>query len=369
MAVEETRVYDVASQGSRAPSWKKNSTAKERRKARLKEAKESANSVQVLQDFEMPSVSHRVKCTKDGEFIMVSGTYPPMIKAFEVAELSMKFQRNLDCEIVDFLILDNDWRKLAFLTADRCVELHAQFGTYYKVRVPRFGRDLALNPEDCDLFICGEGPDVFRLNLEQGRFLAPLQTKSGEDGGNNCIGFHPRSHLIGLGGENGLLEIWDPRTSPKVKPAGTLNVGAGITALRFDASDDVTMAIGTSEGQILLYDIRSSKPFVIKEQGYGLPVKSVKMHSGGKHILSCDAKSIKAWEKANSSRNLLAVEPLADVNHLCLVGDSGVILAAAETSKVLSYYVPALGLAPKWSSFLGSGTNHHKSVCACVCVR
>lgn len=57
---------------------------------------------------------------------MVSGTYPPMVKCFEVSELSMKFQRNLDCEIVDFVLLDDDWKKMAFLLADRVVEIHAQ---------------------------------------------------------------------------------------------------------------------------------------------------------------------------------------------------------------------------------------------------
>lgn len=33
-------------------------------------------------------------------------------------------------------------------------------------------------------------------------------------------------------------------------------------------------------------------------------------------------------------------------------GDSGLVLMAAEQSRVLSYYVPSLGPAPRWCSFL-----------------
>ena len=54
-------------------------------------------------------------------------------------------------------------------------------------------------------------------------------------------------------------------------------------------------------------------------------------------------------------------------------GDSGLLLMAAEQSRVLSYYVPALGPAPRWCSFLdviteeleeeeSPQTNIHKSM-------
>lgn len=28
----------------------------------------------------------------------------------------------------------------------------------------------------CDLYICGVGSDIYRLNLEQGQFLSPLES-------------------------------------------------------------------------------------------------------------------------------------------------------------------------------------------------
>mmetsp|Transcript_9703 Transcript_9703/g.41615 ORF Transcript_9703/g.41615 Transcript_9703/m.41615 type:complete len:552 (+) Transcript_9703:836-2491(+) len=279
-----------------------------------------------------------------------------MVKCFEVNQLSMKFQRNLDCEIVDFTILEPDWKKLSFLLANRVIEIHSQAGFYYKVRVPRFGREMLLHRSTSELYVCGEGEEVYRLNMEYGKFMAPLLTKSGAGGGNNCLAVNPINQLVAFGGEGGVVEAWDPRDLSRNKAAGTLKIGAEITAMSFDSKDGLNLTVGTGSGQVLVYDIRSSKPYAIKEQGYGLPIRSAKMHRDGEHVISCDAKSIKAWSRSETSKNLFAVEPKTDVNHLCLVGGSGLVIAAAETSRVLSYYVPALGLAPKWCSFLDNFT-------------
>jgi ribosome biogenesis protein ENP2 len=67
--------------------------------------------------------------------------YPPQMRVFELSELTMKFKRHLDCEVIDFQILSEDYSKLAFLRADRTLEFHAKFGTYYKVRIPKVGTE------------------------------------------------------------------------------------------------------------------------------------------------------------------------------------------------------------------------------------
>jgi ribosome biogenesis protein ENP2 len=40
--------------------------------------------------------------TPDEQFVVVTGTYPPMVKVFEVRELSLKFERHMDSEVVQF---------------------------------------------------------------------------------------------------------------------------------------------------------------------------------------------------------------------------------------------------------------------------
>ena len=78
-------------------------------------------------------------------------------------------------------MLSDDWTKSIHLQNDRSVELHTQGGFHYRTRIPRFGRALAYHFPSCDALVAGAGPDVFRLNLDQGRFLNPLCLQSGDE--------------------------------------------------------------------------------------------------------------------------------------------------------------------------------------------
>jgi len=95
-------------------------------------------------------------------------------------------------------ILSDDFSKLVFLRTDRTIEFHAKFGHYYKTRLPKvrhdpqnffgpdwslttgqclqFGRDIAYHFPTCDLYTVGVTNEIYRLNLEQGRFLKPLES-------------------------------------------------------------------------------------------------------------------------------------------------------------------------------------------------
>jgi ribosome biogenesis protein ENP2 len=74
--------------------------------------------------------------------------------------------------------LSDNYKKFAFLEADRTVEVHAQFGSYYKVRIPKFGRDMGYRESTAELFIAASGNEVYRLNLDVGRFFNPIETAS-----------------------------------------------------------------------------------------------------------------------------------------------------------------------------------------------
>ncbi|EOY09010.1 Embryo sac development arrest 7 [Theobroma cacao] len=62
--------------------------------------------------------------------------YPPQVKVYELRQFSMKFERHLESEIIDFQVLADDYSKLAFLCADRSVNLHAKYGEHYSLRIP-----------------------------------------------------------------------------------------------------------------------------------------------------------------------------------------------------------------------------------------
>lgn len=373
----DARVYDIS--GRRlAPleaslSVGARSTAAQKR-ARRKLELQNADT-DLIQDFEFPTVCTRVKTTPDGAHIFAAGTYPPQLHVYDTAELSLKFKRHVAADIVDFQLLEPSWRKFALVSADRFVDVHSPFGSHFRARVPRHPRDLMLHRASADLYVCGDGPHAYRLNLHHGRFLAPVPTRSGAAGNNVCA-VSPVNSLLFFGGEAATVDVWDPRTAGAAQaPAGELDVldalsahdpatrrlarhrggRPQITSIRCDESDGVSFAVGTSTGFTLLFDLRSPRALLARDQGNGLPIRSIRLHEDGTHCISADPKGVKVWDR-RSAENMVTIEPDANLNHLCVVGNSGVMCAAVEAPRVKTYYIPALGPAPRWCAFLDTFT-------------
>ncbi|KAF0301035.1 Nucleolar protein 10 [Amphibalanus amphitrite] len=86
------------------------------------------------------------------------------------------------------------------------------------------------------------------------------------------------------------------------------------------------IGVGLSTGQVLLYDIRSDKPLLVKDHYNELPIKDIRFHSGMDLVMSMDSKVVKIWEKESGK------------------------------PKVQTYYIPSIGPAPKWCNFLDNLT-------------
>ena len=132
----------------------------------------------LVQDFDMPGVSSCIGLSPDRQYAVVTGMYKPTMKCFDLNELSLKFERCFDNEVVKFTFLSEDFSKIIFLQQDRYIELHTQGGRYHRLRVPKYGRDMAYHKESCDVYIACAGSEMYRLNLERGCFLSPLQTEA-----------------------------------------------------------------------------------------------------------------------------------------------------------------------------------------------
>ena len=175
--------------------------------------------------------------------------------------------RHSDAENVQFEILSEDWTRMVLLQADRTLEFHSQSGMHYKTRIPRFGRDLAYLRSTCDLLAVGAGNEVFRLNLDQGQFLQPWQTSLS---GINVVEINPVHQLTALGGEGGVCEFWDPRARKAVSLLelapflGGYASPEALEALEVSSfhflPDGLTCALGTSTGQVMLFDLRNHNP-------------------------------------------------------------------------------------------------------------
>ncbi|CAO3648979.1 unnamed protein product [Mucor hiemalis] len=269
------------------------------------------------------------------------------MRVFEFADMSMKFERHTDAETLNFEILSDDWTKQALLQNDKSVELHSQGGIHYRTRIPKFGRDLAYHFPSCDLMVTASGSE-----------------------GVNCVEINPAHQLFGLGTSKGTVELWDPRSKSRVGLLSNLEVPAAygrddntaleVSALKF-RSDGLTMGVGTTTGHTLLYDLRSTVPTIVKDHQYGFPIKTIHFHkglagandseNGGDKVIVADCKIVKIWDRA-SGKHFTSIEPETDINDVTTVDDSGLIFTANEGIQMGSYFIPQLGPAPRWASFL-----------------
>lgn len=60
----------------------------------------------------MPAVSTSIRTSKDGHYIFATGIYKPRLKCFDVDQLTLKFERCFDSEVVTFEALSDDYSKV-----------------------------------------------------------------------------------------------------------------------------------------------------------------------------------------------------------------------------------------------------------------
>jgi ribosome biogenesis protein ENP2 len=201
------------------------------------------------------------------------------------------------------------------------------------------------------LQVTGSSSSIFRLNLEQGIFRQPFETALST--GVNCCAVAASSHsLLAFGGENGVVEFWDPRVRASVASLDiALRLGAdatvsdhvnvlareapAVTALTF-AFDGMTLGVGASSGHVALFDLRSSRPLHVKDHRYGLPIVHLSFHEGcvcgvaprstraltrfaappssGRHdaharVISADRQIVKVWDRRGDFSNFCSIEP------------------------------------------------------------
>ncbi len=314
----------------------------------------------------MPEASQRMRITRDERHLFVSGTYKPRIKCYEVAELSCKFERAVEEEIVDFELLTDDFSKMCLLGASNTVTFHAKYGHYHSTRLANPARSLRYDRATCDLYISGSTNQLSRLNLEAGRFLQPIDTDFDEERGINVVAINPLHSLIGLAGADGVMEFRDPR-APQASLLARLDVAAQlvaageirsreecaeVSALEF-RNDGLHVGVGTSSGHLLLYDLRMAQPLFVKDHRNERRIHSVRFHED--FVFSGDCKVIKVWDQRTGA-SFLNLETDSPCSDFLVWPESGLIFAAGESPNTMAYYCPAIGKAPRWCSFLDSVT-------------
>ncbi|CAK7566500.1 MAG: Small ribosomal subunit bioproteinsis [Sporothrix epigloea] len=360
-------VYTVSGPSMRAlPDWlaKKN-------KKNLKNDPEFTNRVELLQDFEFTGASSCIRVSEDGEWVMSTGTFPPQIHVHNLYQMSLSFSRHTVSLNNKFVLCSTDYSKSIHLQEDRRIEFHTPNGCHYQVRIPRFGRDIVYDRRSTDILVPAAGLDsdgfgeVFRLNLELGRFQRSYQIDVGSDDGVerglqgsigvgcvNTAAIAEQSHgLSAFGTSLGTVEFWDTRSRARV---ATLQSHDGeITALDFSRSG-LSLSTGSSTGIVQIYDLRRPAPLLTKDLGFGSPVNNL-IHmttaSDEKMLLASDKRAIKIFD-FNTGDPWATIEPEVEINSVAHCPDSGMILSANEGRQQHAWFIPTLGPAPKWCTFL-----------------
>ncbi|KAL4955962.1 WD40-repeat-containing domain protein [Aspergillus filifer] len=381
----EVPVYTISGSNTARPlpEW-----LARRRKRSLKDDPEYANRIELLQDFEFEEASQCIRVSEDGEWVMSTGTYKPQIHTHHLPQLSLSWARHTDALNTTFQLLSSDYSKSIHLQSDRSLEFHTPGGCHYKTRLPRYGRDLIYDKVSTEALVPAVGVngdgmgEVFRLSLELGRYMRSFEVDVGGDdftsagggalqggintGAVNTGAIAEESHgLLAFGTTLGTVELWDPRAKGRAgvllppTQAGPDDPRNEITALEFHRAG-LTLATGSSNGLIHLYDLRSPVPLLKKDQGYGFPIHTLKFllpstttreQTMEPKIMSADKKIIKIWDPRDGAP-WTSVEPAVDINSVAWCKDSGMILTANEGRQQHSFFIPQLGPAPKWCSFL-----------------
>lgn len=305
--------------------------------------------------------------------LTVEGTYKPQQHVYHLPSLSLKYARHTSSLNVTFLLLSTDYSKSIHLQNDRSLEFHTPMGCHHTVRIPRYGRGLAYQPLRTELVVPAEGREIYRFDLEAGRFLKPFEAHDSV----NCVesvAHADKSHgLLAFGTDMGTVEFFDPRSRTRVGILGmppssyiedpmTQERRAGrVTCLQFHPAG-LTLAAGTEAGIISLYDIRSPNPLLVKDQGYGFAIQKLEFLSSNAsgfaaepRVLSADKRIIKIWDQ-NTGAAWTSTEPPVDINDVAVIPNTGMIFTANEGPDMHTFFIPSLGPAPKWCSFLDSIT-------------
>lgn len=340
-------VYTVsgASTARPLPDW-----LARRRKRSLKNDAEYQNRVELLQDFEFEEASNCIAVSEDGDWAVSTGTYKPQIHVHALSQLCLSFARHTVSLTEKLALLSSDYSKTLLLQSDRRLELHTPMGMHHAIRIPRYGRDLIFDRSSTEVYVPSVGVDadgfgeVFRLNLEIGRFMKSFQIDVGGDepgsglqgsigaGSVNTAALAEKSHgLAAFGTSIGTVEFWDPRSKSRVALLSSQE--GGITALDFK-DNGLSLATGSTNGMVQLFDLRRPIPLLSKDQGYGFPIKKL-IHmttaSQESKIMSADKRIIKIWDEVDGEP-YTSVEPIVDLNDVAWCKNTGMLLTANEGS-------------------------------------
>ncbi|PIO36609.1 hypothetical protein AB205_0119290 [Aquarana catesbeiana] len=110
--INDVKIYNLSC-GKSLPEW----LSDRKKRALQKKDVDVRRRIELIQDFDMPTVSTNIRVSRDGQYIMAAGTYKPRIRCYDTYQLSLKFERCLDADVVKFDILSEDYSKVLYFVS------------------------------------------------------------------------------------------------------------------------------------------------------------------------------------------------------------------------------------------------------------
>lgn len=292
--------------------------------------------MKVMQDFKFPVSSVDMALPEDKRHVLSVGIYKPSVRIYDLNSLALKTERHLESDALKITPLSEDGSKLCVLRNDRVIEFHAKYGRHENVKTPTLCYDICFNKFKAELMAGGKGRNVYRFNLEQGRFLNSYPTTI-ED---VCsVSMNIANGLIAIAGDKEIQFI-DQRSKKTVK---TVEYEESPSALAF-SDNGIDFGVGTSEGIVYLHDLRSRKELLKNKHGTGVK----KVLFSGKMLLSMDKDVLRV---SGGSGILGEYKSESEMN--CFECDEGVILIGMNNGEMKTVLSEALGRIPSWFKMVG----------------
>lgn len=350
------KVYNLTTERS-LPEW----ASRGEKKKILRKDPGADTHIELIHELEMPDASTYITCSPDQKYLFVLGRYKPRVRCYELKNLSMKFDRCVDYLPTRMTCLSHDYSKFALLEEERWVDIHSAGGHHFRFRVPKAGVDIHYTLFNCHLLIPSTGNTVYRMDLCEGRFATPLTSSTlSESDSLNVSCFMEELDVLLAGTTRGSVQGWDLRSgdwtfnldvwSSSPRPV-ELNKSTRFACTNLTHKDSLNFAVGTSEGLVHIYDVRQTKsPWHTRDTEYRRPVKTVTFHDD--KVLAMVANCLKIWN-IDTGKMFVGFEtgPI-EVNWMYHFPGSGLIMLANEAPKVSRYFIPLLGEAPYWCSYL-----------------
>ena len=97
-SASDVKVYNLTA-GKTLPRWLSST-----KKKSLRRDPEFQKQIEIIQDLDFKDSCQCIHASRDGNFIAAAGIYAPQLKMFDVNQMSMKFERHIDAQVVKFQV-------------------------------------------------------------------------------------------------------------------------------------------------------------------------------------------------------------------------------------------------------------------------